>query len=144
VLRHNSSTLPKYRNRDSSVSIVTELRSGRPEFDCRQEQKFVLFATAFRTSLVSPQPPTQMGNGVKRPGCEADHSPPTSTEIKNAWNYTAIHPYIFMGWCLIKHRTRLHGLVLNKDRANFTLPAQMYATCNFTLDFQDRLSHGEY
>jgi hypothetical protein len=28
--------------------------------------------------------------GVKRLGREADHSPPSSAEIKNAWSYTSI------------------------------------------------------
>jgi hypothetical protein len=27
--------------------------------------------------------------GVKRPGREADHSPPSSTDVKNAWRYTS-------------------------------------------------------
>jgi len=27
--------------------------------------------------------------GVKRPECEADHSPPSSAEVKNTWGYTA-------------------------------------------------------
>jgi hypothetical protein len=27
--------------------------------------------------------------GVKRPGGEADHSPPSSAEAKNAWSYTS-------------------------------------------------------
>jgi hypothetical protein len=36
-----------------------------------------------------------MGSGgsfpeVKRPGREADHSPPTSAEVKNMWIYTSI------------------------------------------------------
>jgi len=39
--------------------------------------------------------------GVKRQGSEADHSPPPSTEAKNAWSYTSTQP------------TRLHGLVLS-------------------------------
>jgi hypothetical protein len=34
--------------------------------------------------------------GVKRPGREADHSPPTSVEIKNTWVYTSTPPYAFM------------------------------------------------
>jgi hypothetical protein len=29
--------------------------------------------------------------GLKRPGCETDRSPPTSTKIKNTWIYTFIH-----------------------------------------------------
>jgi hypothetical protein len=31
----------------------------------------------------------------KLPGCEADHSPPSSTEIKNAWSYTSTSPEVF-------------------------------------------------
>jgi len=41
--------------------------------------------------------------GVKRPGREADHSPPSSVEV-NAWSYTATPKYAFMAWCLVKHR----------------------------------------
>jgi hypothetical protein len=33
--------------------------------------------------------------GVKRPGREADHSPPTSAEVKKMWIYTSIPPYAF-------------------------------------------------
>jgi hypothetical protein len=42
--------------------------------------------------------------GVKRPGREADHSPPSSDEDKNAWSYTFTLQYVFMAWCLVKHR----------------------------------------
>jgi hypothetical protein len=47
-----------------------------------------------------------MGNraislGLKRPGHEADHSPPSSADVKNAWSYTST-PSI-----------RLHGVVLS-------------------------------
>jgi hypothetical protein len=42
--------------------------------------------------------------GVKRPGREADHSPPYSAEVKNAWSYTLTPQYVFMAWCLVKHR----------------------------------------
>jgi hypothetical protein len=42
--------------------------------------------------------------GVKRSGREADHSPPYSAEVKNAWSYTSIPKYVFMAWCLVKHR----------------------------------------
>jgi hypothetical protein len=34
--------------------------------------------------------------GVKRPGCESDHSPPTSTEVKKIWIYTPTPPYALM------------------------------------------------
>jgi hypothetical protein len=42
--------------------------------------------------------------GVKLPGHEADHSPPSSAEVKNAWSYTSTHQYVFMAWCLVTHR----------------------------------------
>jgi hypothetical protein len=49
----------------------------------------------------SPQMGTRCSfRRVKRPGLEADQSPPSSAEVKNAWNYTSIRT------------TRLHGVVL--------------------------------
>jgi len=30
--------------------------------------------------------------GIKRPGLEADHSPPSNVEVKNVWSYTST-PY---------------------------------------------------
>jgi hypothetical protein len=52
------------------------------------------------------QPPIQwvpgtLFLGVKRPEPEADHSPPSSAKVKNAWNYTST-PSI-----------HIHGVVLN-------------------------------
>jgi hypothetical protein len=41
--------------------------------------------------------------GDKVPGREADHSPPSSAEVKNAWSYTST-PLI-----------RLHGVVLSLE-----------------------------
>jgi hypothetical protein len=42
--------------------------------------------------LVSGALPTEM----KRPGHEADHSLPTSAEVKKTWIYTSTPPYVFM------------------------------------------------
>jgi hypothetical protein len=42
--------------------------------------------------------------GVKRPGHEADHSPPSSADVKNAWSYTSTPQYVFMSWYLVKHK----------------------------------------
>jgi hypothetical protein len=36
------------------------------------------------------QPPIQCVPGIKWRGHEADHSPPSSAEIKNEWRFTAI------------------------------------------------------
>jgi hypothetical protein len=54
-------------------------------------------------------PPSLLSYGYKGlfpwrwigPGSEADHSPPSSAEVKNAWIYTSIPPI------------RLHGVVLS-------------------------------
>jgi hypothetical protein len=34
--------------------------------------------------------------GSQAAGAEADHSPPTSAEVKNTWIYTSTPPYVFM------------------------------------------------
>jgi hypothetical protein len=39
--------------------------------------------------------------GVKLPGREGGHSPPTSTEGKKVWIYTSTPPCAFMEKCLI-------------------------------------------
>jgi len=51
--------------------------------------------------------------GVKWPGREAHHSPPSSAEVRNVWGYNFIPPIHLLAWCLIKHRVRLHGAVLS-------------------------------
>jgi hypothetical protein len=43
-----------------------------------------------------------LGGGVKRLGREADHSPPSSAEVKNEWNYTSTSQYAFMARCSVK------------------------------------------
>jgi hypothetical protein len=68
-----------------------------------------LFTTVSRQALRPTQPPVQwvpgaLSLGVKRPGREADHSPPSSAEVKNAWSYTSTPARVFTVWCLIKHR----------------------------------------
>jgi hypothetical protein len=40
----------------------------------------------------------------KAAGREADHSPPSRAEVKNAWSYTSTPQNVFMAWCLAKHR----------------------------------------
>jgi hypothetical protein len=78
-------------------------------FDSRRGLGMFLFTTASRTALGPTQPPIQWVPGalylaVRRPGREADHSPPSCAEVENAWSYTSIPPYVFMAWCLVKHR----------------------------------------
>jgi hypothetical protein len=82
----------KGRPRGSSVSIVTRLRAGRPEFYFWHGEGHFLSATAFRPALVSTQPPIQWVPRVKRSGREAYHSPSSSAEVKNAWSCTSTAP----------------------------------------------------
>jgi predicted membrane channel-forming protein YqfA (hemolysin III family) len=72
-----------------------------------------LFATASRQALELTQLPIQWVLGALSPGvkwlwCEVDHLPPSGPNIKNEWSYTSIPQYMFMAWCLVKHRTTLH------------------------------------
>jgi hypothetical protein len=51
-------------------------------------------------------PPSLLSNGywgLKRPGHEDDHSPPSSAEIKECVQLYTIQ-YFFMAWCLVKQR----------------------------------------
>jgi hypothetical protein len=84
------------------------LRSGRSGFDSQRGLGIFLFNAASRTALGPTQPPIlrppeALSLEVRRTEREADHSPPSSAEVKNAWCYTSTHQYVFMAWCLVKH-----------------------------------------
>jgi hypothetical protein len=69
-----------------------------------------LLTTASRLVLGPTKPPIQwvsgaLSLGVKRPVPEADHSPPSSAEVKNAWSYTSTPPIL------------LHGMVISLKKA---------------------------
>jgi hypothetical protein len=73
------------------------LRSELWEFGSRQGLGIFLFTTASRPALMPTQPPMQwvpgaLSLGVKRLWREADHSRPSSAEVKNAWNCTSTPP----------------------------------------------------
>jgi hypothetical protein len=83
-----------------------------------------------RVQTGSGSPPIQwvpgaLSLGVKRAGREADHSPPSSAEVKNAWSHISTIPI------------RLHGVVLSlKEKHKATLPlpyVQLYDV--FVTDF---------
>jgi hypothetical protein len=72
-------------SRGSSVDIETRLRAGLPGFSYQQGavMEFFVFATASRPAVGPAQPTGAFSPEVKRPVCEADHSPPSSAEVKN-------------------------------------------------------------
>jgi len=66
-----------------------------------QDRSRNFFSFPPRSDAQGPtQPPMQwvpwaFSPGVRRPECIADHSLPSSAEVKNLWSYTST-PYIFM------------------------------------------------
>jgi len=46
-------------------------------------------------------------------GCEADHSSPSSAELKNAWIYTPTPPNVFRVWYLAQYTSSRHGAWLS-------------------------------
>jgi hypothetical protein len=60
--------------------------------------------------------------GIKRPGRQADHSPPSSAEVKNEWSYTASPPTCF------------HGV--DRDSFTFTLPVSVL--CEYLLSIMSQ------
>jgi hypothetical protein len=82
-------------------------------FESRQGLGLFLYTTVSRPSLGPTQPPIQwvagaFSLGVKRPGRKADHSPPCSAEVKNAWSYTSTLQYAFTTWCLVEAQGQLY------------------------------------
>jgi hypothetical protein len=67
------------------------LWAGRLGFDYRQGQRYFFSPS----SLVSSGT-----GGIKRPGREADHSPPSSAEIKNTWSYISTPHTSLWRWVL--------------------------------------------
>jgi len=64
------------------------------------------FGTVSRPALGPTQGPIHwilraLSLGIKLPGLEFDHSPPSSAEVKNAWSYASNIP------------VRFHGVVLS-------------------------------
>jgi hypothetical protein len=60
--------------------------------------------------------------GGKRPERERDRSPPSTAEVNNAWIYISTPLYIFLAWCLIKHK--------DKYTCTFTLKCTIF--CDVT------------
>jgi hypothetical protein len=78
---------------------------------------FLLFATASRPTLGPTQVHIQwvpgiLTLGVKRPGREVDHLPPSTAEVKNVCG--AIPP-LPLGRRLVEQE-RLHGVVLSETQ----------------------------
>jgi len=66
--------------------------------------------------------PSLLSNGYQ--GCEADHSSPSSAEVKDAWSYTSTPPIIFHGvGCSVK--------IKHKNMYNFVWIITLYYYCYY-------------
>jgi hypothetical protein len=89
-------------------------------FDSRRGLGIFLFTTASRQALGPTQPSTQwipgaLSLGVKRPGREADHLPPSSAEVKECVDLYLHSPI------------RLHGVMFSKKTGRtLPLPLPLY------------------
>jgi hypothetical protein len=75
-----------------------------------------VLTTACNLALVPTQPPTQwilraLSLGIKRSGCEADHSIRLLPRLRIRGAIPPL-PIVFIAWYLIEHRMLLHGVVL--------------------------------
>jgi hypothetical protein len=94
---------PKYYNlrRDSIVGIATGYGLDDRGVGIRVPVESRIFSTLRRPDQLWGWVPGALSPGVKRQGREADHSSPTSAEVKGIGIYKSTLPYAFMVYCLI-------------------------------------------
>jgi hypothetical protein len=102
-----SSSFPASHTYMASQFLLNEVWTiGVLGVDSRRGPGVFLFTTASRMALEPTQPPIKwvlgtLSLGVKRPEREADHSPPSSFEVRNELSYTSTFSL------------RLHGVVFS-------------------------------
>jgi hypothetical protein len=128
----------------SSVTIVSKLRVGRPGFDSRQGQGFSSLRHRLQTTSDAHLISYTMGTASSSPGREADHSPPSSAEVTNAWSYTFTPQYAFMARCLDKHRDNFIFTCSENWYDTYTvLSGVVHAANRWLVTAQNRIqSHG--
>jgi hypothetical protein len=93
-LRHQSHALlfQQRKSRDSSVGIATGCGLDGWGAGARVSvgARFIYWPAVGPTVLYS------VGTVVKRPGREAERSPPNSADVKNTWICTSNPPYVFV------------------------------------------------
>jgi hypothetical protein len=117
---------------DQSVWRLGYGLDNRGSISGRGNDGIFLFTTPSRPALGPTQPPNQwvpraLTPRVKRLLREADHSPPSTAEVKNVWGYTPTpdaHPS--WGRCLVQHRNNFIVFYLIKWNEQETLPSLVY------------------
>jgi hypothetical protein len=93
VLPHHSSMVTEKTHEIRQYNLLT-----------RPMGAGILLAIASRPVLGSMQPHIQWSSAmppspwIKWPAHEADHWPPSTAKVKNAWNYTSNPQNVFMAW----------------------------------------------
>jgi hypothetical protein len=83
--------------------------------------------------------------GIKRPGREADYSPPSSAEVKNEWSYTSTPQYVFVAWCLVKHTDNFTFFLLySKTNIKIGFPLSIKSPKCFCLRLTDADKDSRY
>jgi hypothetical protein len=76
----------------------------RAQTGVRILQTWIVAQKACCRPAVWPAPsPGSLSPRLKLSGREVHRLPQSGAEVKNAWSYICIPPYIFMTWCLINH-----------------------------------------
>ena len=95
---HFNIILPSIRSLDSVVSIVTRLWAGQYEVQIPAGKRDSLLQNV-QTSRAKPASYSVSTRGscqgVKQPGHQANHSPPSMVKVKNEWSYAHVH-----SWCV--------------------------------------------
>jgi len=91
---------------DNNIEAYTETFSLEMCIESRQFRRIIYASYEVNIFFKVSQPPIHcipgaLSLGLKRPRREADHSPPSSAEVKNVWSYTVNSPI------------RLHVVVLS-------------------------------
>jgi hypothetical protein len=102
IIYNNLVRTSQETRRDSAVGIATGHKLNNLGVWLRVSVWSRIFTSPCRPGRLFG-PPNLLSNGywgsfpgVKRPGCEADHSPTTSVEVKKKWTHTTTPPYSFM------------------------------------------------
>jgi hypothetical protein len=89
----------KTESRDNAVGIATGYGLDDQGVGVRVPMRAKIFTFPYRPDRLWS--PLQWVLGalspwIKRPRREADHSPPTSAEVRKTWVYTSTPPYVFI------------------------------------------------
>jgi hypothetical protein len=113
------------------VSIATDCGLDRQGVRCRSVVGAGFLCSSHHSDRFwgAPQLPIQwvllaLSLGVKGPGHEADHSPPSSAKVKNTWIYTSGTNFFFLPYPedhnMNPHRDEFHFFYLTQKTTTWT------------------------